>query len=215
MRDPGLRDHGAEIRVGILVLVAAAALVVGLFWISNTRIGGTALRIVGVADDAGQITPDSPVFLRGVEVGAVEGVRLDAERALLDIVLFVDLDLPADTRGMIRPAGFLGTQMLEIVTGAAAASLATGDTILVGRASDLMSLAGTLGDETSVLLEREEAILSEQMVETLSASSIERSRASTRSRRGSPGPARASTPRAAPSRRSRRGSRRARDRWGG
>lgn len=171
MRDPGLRDHGPEIRVGILVLVAAAALVVGLFWISNTRIGGTALRLVGVADDAGQITPDSPVFLRGVEVGAVEGVRLGAGRALLDIVLFVDLDLPSDTRGMIRPAGFLGTQMLEIVTGAAGGSLVTGDTIAVGRASDLMSLAGTLGDESTVLLERVEAILSERMVENLTASS--------------------------------------------
>jgi phospholipid/cholesterol/gamma-HCH transport system substrate-binding protein len=171
LRDPGLRDHGAEIRVGILVLLAAVALVVGLFWISNSRIGGATLRVTGVADDAGQITPDSKIFLHGVEVGAVKEVRLDAGRAVLDLVFFAELDLPADTRGVIQPAGFLGTQMVEILPGAATTSLVTGDTIDVGRASDLMSLAGSLGDETGVLLERVEGILSEQMVENLNASS--------------------------------------------
>jgi len=171
VRDPGLRDHGAEIRVGILVLLAAVALVIGLFWISNSRIGGATLRVTGVADDAGQITPDSKIYLRGVEVGAVKGVGLDAGRAVLDLVFFVELDLPADTRGVIRPAGFLGTQMVEVLPGAATTPLVTGDTIDVGRASDLMSLAGSLGDETGVLLERVEAILSEQMVENLNASS--------------------------------------------
>lgn len=171
MRDPGLRDHGAELQVGALVLVSLVVLVVGLFWISDTQFGGPDLRITGVAADAGQITPDSRIFLRGVDVGAVEEVRLEPTRVLIGMAIFADVDLPADTRGVIKPAGFLGAQMVELVPGAATPSLVPGDTIPLGRTSDLMTLASDLGDETGVLLERVTDVLSEQMVSDLRSSS--------------------------------------------
>lgn len=171
MRDPGLRDRGDELRVGVLVLVAAVALVLGVFWISEARFGGTRLRIAGVAGDAGQITAGSRVFLRGVEVGSVDEVRLEATRVVLSIALFASVDLPADTRGVIKPAGFLGSQMVELIPGAADASLVADDTIQLGRSSDLMTIASSLGDETGVLLGRVEDVLSDQMIEDLNTSS--------------------------------------------
>lgn len=164
MRDPGLRDHGAELRVGALVIVALLSLVVGLYWISDTQFGGPSLRVVGLAADAGQVTTDSRVFLRGVDVGGVSQVRLEATHVAIAIEIFADVDLPADTRGVIRPAGFLGSQMVELVPGAQTGALADGDTITLGRTSDLMTLASDLGDDTGVLLERVEAVLSEEMV---------------------------------------------------
>ncbi|MCG8469982.1 MAG: MlaD family protein [Gemmatimonadetes bacterium] len=171
MRDPGLKDRGAEIKVGILVLVGLVTLVVGLYWISDTRIGRTTMRVLGVAADAGQITPDSKVFLRGVEVGNVDAVVLEPTRVVLQLTLYPGVDIAADTRGVIKPAGFLGAQMIDLVPGVGTPSLTEGDTIALGRSSDLMTLATTLGDETGVLLERLEAVLSERMVENLEASS--------------------------------------------
>lgn len=171
MRDPGLRDRGDELQVGALVLVTLAALVVGLFWISDLRVGGDTLNITGVSSDAGQITPDSRIFLRGVEVGMVDEVTLETDRVVLAMSFFTELDLPADTRGVIKPAGFLGSQLVELLPGAATTALATGDTILLGRDLDLMSLASNLGDETGVLLERVQSVLSEQLVDDLSTSS--------------------------------------------
>ena len=58
MRDPGLRDHGSEIKVGALVLIGLITFVAGLWWISGTRLGGPTLGLLGVAADAGQMTPD-------------------------------------------------------------------------------------------------------------------------------------------------------------
>jgi len=171
VRDPGLRDRGDELRVGVLVLAAAIALIFGVFWISEARLGGTSLRLIGVAGDAGQITAGSTVFLRGVEVGSVEDVRLEPTRVVLSLALFASVDLPADTRGLIKPAGFLGAQMVELLPGAEAASLADEDTIQLGRTSDLMSIASSLGDETGVLLGRVEDVLSDQMIEDLNTSS--------------------------------------------
>lgn len=171
MRDPGIRDRGAEIKVGGLVLLALFALVVGIFWISDTRLGGPRLRLVGVTPDAGQLTSEARVFLRGVEVGGVQAVQLREDRVLVDLAIYRDLSLPADTRGTIRPAGFLGTLMIELVPGAAAMPLASGDTIALERASDLMTLASSLGEETTVILERIEEVLSERTVADLRASS--------------------------------------------
>lgn len=171
MRDPGLREHGAELQVGALVLIAAVVLVIGVFWISDTRLGGATLRIVGVAADAGQITPDSRIFLRGVEVGSVDEVHLQPDRVVLPLTFHAEVDLPADTRGVIKPAGFLGTQIIELEPGAAAAPLAEGDTIALGRNVDLMTLASDLGDETGVLLDRVQEVLSERMVTDLRESS--------------------------------------------
>lgn len=171
MRDPGLRDRGAEVKVGALVLLALLALVAGIFWISDTRLGGPSLRLVGVAPDAGQLTDEARVFLRGVEVGGVQRVRLREDDVVVDLAIYEEVFLPADTRGTIRPAGFLGTLMIELVPGAAAAPLASGDTIALERASDLMTLASSLGEETTVILERIEEVLSERMVADLRASS--------------------------------------------
>lgn len=171
MRDPGLRDHGAELQVGVLVLIAAVVLVIGVFWISDTRFGGASLRVIGIAADAGQITPDSRIFLRGVEVGSVEEVRLEPDRVVLPLTFYTPVELPADTRGVIRPAGFLGTQIIEIEPGSAASALTEGDTIPLGRNADLMSLASDLGDETGVLLDRVQEVLSERMVTDLQESS--------------------------------------------
>lgn len=171
MRDPGLRDRGAEIQVGLFVILTGIVFVAGLFWISGSPLRGPSMRVTGVATDAGQITPDSKVFLRGVEVGNVDAVRLEADRVLLTMTLSTTTDLPDDTRGMIKPAGFLGAQLVELMPGVGSGSLVEGDSIQLGRTSDLMSLASSLGDETGVLLERVESVLSERMVENLNASS--------------------------------------------
>ena len=171
MRDPGLRDRGAELQVGLLVIVSLLALIFGLFWVSNTRLGVLSLRIHGVAPEAGQITDDAKVYLLGIEVGQVEAVRLEGLRVVLDLGIYHEGDLPADTRGVIRAAGFLGTQMVELIPGASDQILASGDTIQLGRATGLQSLASSLGDETNVILGRIEDVLSERMVSDLRESS--------------------------------------------
>jgi phospholipid/cholesterol/gamma-HCH transport system substrate-binding protein len=171
MRDPGIRDRGAELQVGLLVLIALLALVVGLFWISNARLTGPHLRVHGIAPEAGQITDDARVYLLGIEVGEVESVQLDGFRVVIGLGIYHEVDLPADTRGVIRPAGFLGTQMLELIPGASDRILASGDTIQLGRSADLQSLAANLGDETGVIMERIEDVLSERTVSDIRESS--------------------------------------------
>ena len=171
MRDPGLRDRGVEIRVGIFLILAAIVSVAGLFWIADSPFRGPTIRVWGVVGDAGQITPDSPVLLRGVEIGTVDEVGLETERAVIGMTISTRIPLPADTRGTVRPSGFLGQQLIELMPGAGMRALAEGDTISLDRASDLVSLASSFGEETGGLIERLESILTEQFAENVAAGS--------------------------------------------
>lgn len=172
MRDPGLRDDRvSEFKVGLLVLISLAVLIVGVFWISNTRFGGPAMRLVGVAPEARQITADARVYFLGVDVGEVTEVRLRERAVELSLAIFEEIRLPADSRGLIQPAGFLGTQMVQLVPGTSAELLASGDTIRLTGVPDVMALAGDLGDDASVVLERMQDVLSEQTVTEVRESS--------------------------------------------
>ncbi len=164
MRDPGLRDQGVELKVGALVLVGAVVLVWGLFWISGSSFRGPSITVWGVTEDAGQITTDSRVFLRGVDVGSVEGVTLTATEVIVEINISPGVELGNDTRGTIRPAGFLGQQMLELLPGASTVPLSDGDTLAVGRNLDIMSVASNLGEDTEAVLGRIRDILSDEMI---------------------------------------------------
>src|SRR5690606_37319594 len=98
MRDPRLRRHyRTELQVGVLMIVAFFALVVGIFWISGARIGGSDLTIYVMATDAGAVTEGATVTLRGVPVGSVEEVRLVEGGVVLRLEAAPGARLPADT----------------------------------------------------------------------------------------------------------------------
>ena len=167
MRDPGLRDRGVEVRVGVFVILTAAVIVAGLFWISGSPFRGPTIRVWGMAANANRIATASPVLLRGVEVGTVDEVTLEAERVILAMTLSSRVQLPADTRGTIQPDGFLGQQLVELTPGTSARTLADGDTLFLDRRSDLTSLASTLGDEVGSLIGEMESLLDGGLTENV------------------------------------------------
>lgn len=172
MRDPGLREHRrAELQVGVLVVIAFVALVWGVVWLSGADIARRGLRVYGVTPDAGQVTSGARIFLLGVDVGSVGQVRI-VDREVV-VVLDIDYDgtLPADTRGLIMPSGFLGNQMVQLQPGSADATLATGDTIPLARVPDLQAMVGDLGDQATNLMEEATNVLSEETARELRASS--------------------------------------------
>ncbi|MFQ5746417.1 MAG: MlaD family protein [Gemmatimonadota bacterium] len=173
MRDPGLRSHyRIELQVGLFVLVALIALVIGVFWVSGTRIGGHRLRFYAATPEAAQLAEGSRIYLRGVDVGSVLDVALAGDHAVLTLEIAQDGGgLPRDTRAAIRPSGFLGSQLIELIPGDADVPLGDGDTIRGGPLPDLQSVAGDLGDRAGRVLEQTEKLLGDETVEGVRRSS--------------------------------------------
>lgn len=168
MRDPGLRsEHRAELQVGALVLAALVSMVAGLVWITGVDLGGDRFRFHVLAPEAAGVSGGSRVFLHGVDVGSVQGVRLMRDGALLELEVSGEVSLPADSRALIKPSGFLGSQMVELVAGGASSVVSPGDTIAGGTGDDLQTVATRLGDQAETVLERTARVLSDTTVASL------------------------------------------------
>jgi phospholipid/cholesterol/gamma-HCH transport system substrate-binding protein len=166
MRDPGLRSqYKTEIQVGVLLILAFIALVLGVAWISGAKPGGVRLTFYAVAPDAAAVTQDTRISLLGVDVGEVNRVELRRD----DVVLHMQIDhpgtIPRDTRGEIRASGFLGSMVVALLPGSSSASLADGDTIWASAALGLQSLTEELSDRASQVLERAQRLLSDDLIE--------------------------------------------------
>lgn len=168
MRDPGLRsEHGAELKVGALVLVAILVLIGGIVWITGADIGGERFRFYVLSPEASQVSEGSRVYLHGVDVGSVRGVQLADRGVVLSLEVSSDVTVPADSRAQIAPSGFLGTQMVTLVPGGAEQRLAAGDTIAGGTGADLQGLARRLGDRAEDVLDRTAGVLSDTTVRSI------------------------------------------------
>lgn len=171
MRDPGLRSqHRAELQVGILVLVSIVALFAGIIWITGLHLGGNVLKVFATAPDAAQVTGGTRVYLHGVDVGSVKDVRLVDGEAAMRLEITFDGTLPRDTRAIIKPSGFLGSQMIDLLPGQAERQLRDGDTIRAMPTQGLQGMAGDLGDQATRVLEQTRSLLSDAMISDVHSS---------------------------------------------
>lgn len=165
MRDAGLREtHEAELQVGLLVVVSLVALTAGLLWVSQTSLWDRGTPVYAVTTDAGNLSSGDPVVYLGVQVGSVKEVRLVGRQVVVRLRIGGVDSLPADTRAIIRPSGFLGSQLVELLAGDSARPLSPDDSIPATTAPDLQSVATRLGDQTGDVMARARELLSEASV---------------------------------------------------
>ncbi len=150
--------------LGLLVLVAGALFVWGLFYLMGDPLLVGGDEVVVVTRDGGGVDRGAPVQLNGVKVGTVRGVELNApDRVTMRIKVDDDVRLPADTRAVIR-ADMFSTTTLDLVPGRALVALEGGDTIQGTTQQALPELASDLGGQARHLLEAADSLLSPSAV---------------------------------------------------
>ena len=98
--------RGNEFLVGLVLLLAIAAVVGGALWLSEANIGKRETMHVARFRTVGGLTPGAPVTYRGVRVGRVEAIRLADLFVEADLKIYQGVDLPA------RPAVIAASQSL-------------------------------------------------------------------------------------------------------
>ncbi|WP_219465369.1 MCE family protein [Nonomuraea rhizosphaerae] len=133
----------AGIALAVLVLLAAAALLVVR---QAAQINGT--RIDAVFARAGQgLDHNSPVKIRGITVGGVSGISLDAKgRAVVSIHVDPGVRVPAGTTAAIEPASVFGPKYLSLKLGAGETTGPyLGSGAVITRTEEPLDLSDTLG----------------------------------------------------------------------
>jgi phospholipid/cholesterol/gamma-HCH transport system substrate-binding protein len=95
--------------VGIAVLAAIAAVILGAIFLSDTDVGRSEIIRVARFRSVGRLQPGAPVILRGVKVGSVQVLRL-ADNRWVEADLRVDrtVELPDRPAVIAVPASLFG-----------------------------------------------------------------------------------------------------------
>jgi len=145
--------RGLEIRVGALVVIAAFIAVVGSMWFQRFRIAEKRYEFHVRFDQVGGLTHGDPLYVNGVELGRVNGVRLMTARQVVAAMgVRQGVPVPDDSRIVLKSVGIMGERFVEITQGVSVRMIAPGDTVdgtfLMGM-SEVMGSAGDILEDVS------------------------------------------------------------------
>ncbi|HEY0332259.1 MAG TPA: outer membrane lipid asymmetry maintenance protein MlaD [Stenotrophomonas sp.] len=155
-----MRGPRLEFAVGAFLVLTLASLLVLAVASTNQRwgVGGGEYPLIARFTQIGQLRPQAPVRIGGVNVGRVADITLDTKTFESVVTLKLDeryKDLPADTSAGIFTSGLLGESYIGLQPGGDPEVLKPGEEIAFTQpAVDLLQLVGKYmfsggGDKTS------------------------------------------------------------------
>ncbi|MGC8684743.1 MAG: MlaD family protein [bacterium] len=106
-------------KVGIFIV----AVLLLLFWITFKISSGTIFgklkgyKLTAVFDSAQGLNTKTRVYLAGIQIGYVEDIRLQDDKALVVLRIMPDVKIEENAKAVIRTKGLLGEKYIEIVPG--------------------------------------------------------------------------------------------------
>jgi len=116
-----MRDSKLELGVGVFMLLGLAALVYLTVKLgAGEFVGGDTYRVEARFANTGGLSQGATIMLAGVNVGRVEGIRLDETdySAIVELRLRSAVRLPADTMASIKTSGLIGDKYIALAPGA-------------------------------------------------------------------------------------------------
>jgi len=143
-----MRGPRLEFAVGAFLVLTLASLLVLAVASTNQRwgVGGGEYALIARFTQIGQLRPQAPVRIGGVNVGRVSDISLDTKTFESVVTLKLDdryKDLPADTSAGIFTSGLLGESYIGLQPGGDPQVLKPGEEIAFTQpAVDLLQLVG-------------------------------------------------------------------------
>lgn len=135
-----MSDRWTSIKVGAFVLGALVATVVAYRFVDERAGGGETYRVSAIFDDVQGLVPKSRVVIAGIQVGQIDGIRLEGARARVDLLIHADVQIHEDATISKRTASILGEALLVIHPGTATRPL-------IGDGGQIMTEAGAMGTD--------------------------------------------------------------------
>jgi phospholipid/cholesterol/gamma-HCH transport system substrate-binding protein len=143
-----VRGPRLEFAVGAFLLLALASLLVLALASSNGKFGfgQSTYPLKARFTNLGQLRPNAPVKIGGVNIGTVADIQLDPVKLDAVVTLAIDSrykDLPSDTSASILTGGLLGESYVGLQPGGDVEALKPGEEIaFTTPAVDLIQMVG-------------------------------------------------------------------------
>jgi len=106
-----------ELRVGLVVMLAIAILVVGIIWVKGIRFNQNRYRYSVIFPNVGALEVGDPVSVSGVQKGKVEEIKLFQGDVLVTFNLSTDVVLKKDAKFTVMNIGLMGERFIATETG--------------------------------------------------------------------------------------------------
>lgn len=138
----------SETKVGITVLLAAVAAVVGFRFMSDIPIFSQSQKIQTTFVRADGLGTGSQVFIRGVKVGSVSDVQLTASDSVsVTIRLDIDRELPRGSVAYLTSLGLIEGKSIVIELGESEENIEFGGKIEGAYVESMMETLGSRGED--------------------------------------------------------------------
>jgi phospholipid/cholesterol/gamma-HCH transport system substrate-binding protein len=151
-----MKGRGLEIRVGAVVLLAAAVLVVGTMWFQRFAVAEKRYSFFARFKDVGGLIAGDPIFINGVERGKVKRVDLQLNLVVVEMAVRQGVAVPKDSKVSLQAVGIMGERNVTIMRGMSSQAIAPGDTVdgeLLMGLGEVMGRTGEIIDEVDAAIE--------------------------------------------------------------
>ncbi|HET6349280.1 MAG TPA: MlaD family protein [Candidatus Krumholzibacteria bacterium] len=141
-----MTGKGLETRVGLVVVLAVLAAVIGTMWFQKFQLAEKRYRFFVTFTDVGGLLAGDPIFVNGVEGGRVNDIALLDRKVVVEMGVRQGVSIPRDSRISLQAVGFMGERQVTIIRGSATNTIAPGDTVSGELLMGLGEVMGQTGD---------------------------------------------------------------------
>ncbi|MFI3305955.1 MAG: MlaD family protein [Rikenellaceae bacterium] len=135
-----------EVKIGLFTISMIVVAWAGIRFLSGTDLFSTERTYYAIYDHITGVQKSSAIYIRGVKVGRVSEISLDATHSGgVTLVLSVssDYEIPTNSEAKIVSSNIMSPKVIELILGDSEEYLESGDTIASSQSIDLMSVAGS------------------------------------------------------------------------
>lgn len=153
-------------KVGLFLILILAAIFFAVNYLKGHDMFKSSNTFYTYLSEVDGITPTSPVYIKGLKVGAIDRIKYNAEkdRFIISLSIRKDYKLPSDSRTEAYSSSILGGKSLRIVLGESKTMLKRGDTLVGATVPDMISIlygyASPLKNKLGEVMEELEKTLS-------------------------------------------------------
>jgi phospholipid/cholesterol/gamma-HCH transport system substrate-binding protein len=112
-----MRNISVEIKVGVVVIVAAVILFFGIIWVKDYKFNVERYRYAVLFPNIGSLEIGDPVSVLGVKKGEVLGIEISGNNVLVSFNLTKDIELNSDAKFTVMNIGLMGERFINIAPG--------------------------------------------------------------------------------------------------
>ncbi len=161
---------GSEIRVGVFVLLGAAAFAAVLFLMTDPATFRGRYMVLTEVTSAEGIRRGDPVQMRGVNIGRVHQFDLSPAGVVITLEIEGRWEIPEDSRTILGTLDLLGGRAVQVVTGTSPNLVQPGRILPGDAVVGVMSLADTIGQEARRTLSQLQTLLADSTVASVHTS---------------------------------------------